>query len=86
MKALRAKNYFPISAERVNPAHVYVFVLLNRPGQPVQYFIVPGSALVEAGDRFGKWFRDPKFPGIHPRDLHEFENNWKLFESTPHER
>jgi hypothetical protein len=76
VKASRKKNYFPISHAKVKAAHVYVFVLLNKPGEAVQYFIVPGKALAEEPERFTKWFVDPKFPGIHPNALKDFAENW----------
>src|SRR5438034_5271089 len=40
VKALRSKNYFPIKPKGVNPDHIYVFVLLNKPGQSAEYFVV----------------------------------------------
>lgn len=81
VKALRKKNYFPISHERIEAQHVYVFVLLNKPGEAVEYFIVPGTILAEYPERFTKWFLDPKFPGIHPNVLQElgFADAWHVF-------
>lgn len=34
VKSLRTKNYFPISHDRVYALHAYVFVVLNKPGEP----------------------------------------------------
>lgn len=79
VKSVRAKNYFPISHTRVNAHHIYVFALLNKPGEAVQYYIVPGSLLTSQPERFGKWFLDPKFPGIHPSTLEEFAEGWHTF-------
>ena len=81
VKALRAPNYFPIAAGRVEAQHVYVFVLLNPPGKPPEYFIVPGTDLVNDPKRFGRWFRDPKFPGIGLRQLRPYQDNWGVFDS-----
>lgn len=81
VKALRSKNYFPIRPKSVRRDHVYVFVLLNKPGQPVEYFVVPGAVLIDERARFGKDFEHPTFPGIHPRVLQEFRDNWRAFES-----
>ncbi|MSQ33032.1 MAG: hypothetical protein EXR60_01215 [Dehalococcoidia bacterium] len=80
VKALRRKTYFPISADKIRKAHVYVFVLLNKPPTPPEYFIVPGNDLADHADKFGKWFKDyKKFPGIHPKDLEEYRDGWELF-------
>jgi hypothetical protein len=79
VKALRSKNYFPIKPKSVKRDHIYVFVLLNQPGQPVEYFVVPGAVLLDERARFGKDFEHPTFPGIHPRVLEEFRDNWRVF-------
>ncbi len=81
VKALRKKNFFPIAHERVEAQHTYVFVLLNRPGEQVQYFVVPGATLANEPERFTRYFRDPKFPGIHPNALQEqgFADAWHVF-------
>jgi hypothetical protein len=80
VKTLRSRSIYPISPDRVVRGHVYVFVLLNKPNEPVQYFIVAGATLLDERARFGRWFTDPKFSGIRPRDLTEFAGNWALFE------
>lgn len=81
VKAIRKKNVFPIAHSKIQPAHVYVFVVLNQPGEAVQYFIVPGNTLANEPERFTHWFLDPKFPGFNWRILQEqgFENAWHLF-------
>jgi hypothetical protein len=60
----------------------YVFVILNKPGVSVQYFIVPGRVLTDEPERFTKWFVDPKFPGIPPSALKPFEDAWGLFSES----
>lgn len=76
VKAIRKKNVFPIAHSKIQSAHIYVFVVLNQPNEPVQYFIVPGSTLINEPERFSHWFQDQKFPGINWRILQEqgFEN------------
>jgi len=81
VKALRKPAQFPISHDRVEREHIYVFVLLNSPGVPVQYFIVPGTILADQPARFTKWFLDRKFPGIPPSALKDFADAWHVFES-----
>ncbi len=56
VKALRKRNYFLIKPADVKSEHVYVFVLLNRPGVSVEYFIVPGTVLVQNEPSFDKYF------------------------------
>lgn len=79
VKSVRKKNGFPISHKRVEANHIYVFVILNKPGVAVQYFVVPGALLTQEPERFTKWFTDPKFPGIPPAALEFFENAWQVF-------
>ena len=82
VRALRSPNYFLIGLERVQDACYYVFVVLNKPDVAPDYYIVPGCDLRSDPSKFGKWFGDyKKMPGIHPKDLAEYRNNWKVFES-----
>jgi hypothetical protein len=83
VKTLRKTNYFLINRNRIHPAHIYVFVLLNKPGECVRYFIVPGLVLVNEPERFGKDFQHPTLPEIHPKRLAEFENAWHYFDKVP---
>ena len=83
VKALRKTNYFLIRHDRIKAGHIYVFVILNRPGEAVQFFIVPGSVLANEPERFGKEFQDPKLPGIHPKRLQEFAEAWHHFDTVP---
>ncbi len=82
VKSLRKPNFFPIAHGRVEREHVYVFVLLNEPGEPVEYFVVPGAVLADEPNRFTKWFLDPKFPGIHPNALKDLRDSWQIFERS----
>lgn len=81
VKTLRARNYFLIDLERVEDACYYVFVVLNKREVPPDYYIVPGCDLRRDPKKFGKWFADyKKMPGIHPKSLTEYRNNWEVFE------
>ena len=80
VKAVRSRNVFPIAHNRVQRDQIYVFAILNKPGEAVQYYIVPGSVLADDPNRFGKWFRDPKFPGINPSLLKDFAESWNVFD------
>jgi hypothetical protein len=54
VKSLRKKNYFLIKHSSIKIDHIYVFVILNGPKEPVQYFIVPGGFLKNEPERFGR--------------------------------
>jgi len=76
VKALRKSNAFPLKPSDVRRDHIYVFVLLNNPGEPVRYFIVPGAILAEQPERFDQ---HSTFPGIPPKSIREFEGAWHYF-------
>jgi len=80
VKALRNKNCFLIKPSGINADHIYVFVILNKPGQSVEYFVVPGKTLFDDAVRFGKDFKHPTMPGIQPKMLIEFAGAWYFFE------
>jgi hypothetical protein len=83
VKALRKRTFFPISHARIEAQHVYIFVLLNKPGQQVHYFVVPDIELANSPKRFGKWFLGLKFPGIYPTVLSESADGWQIFDESP---
>lgn len=80
VKTLREKNYFLIKREEIEDNFVYIFVLLNKPNVPVQYYIINGSELNTNQERFGKGFFHATMPGILPENLAGFENKWETFE------
>lgn len=84
VKATRKKNVFPISHEKIGRNHIYVFVILNKPGEQVEYFVVPGNVLATEPLRFTHWFTDEKFPGIGWRTLKDegFSEAWHVFEDA----
>ena len=81
VKTLRTENYFLIGHSRVDPGHVYVFVLLNKPGEQVRYFVVPGKVLRSEPEQFERYFTIEKMPGIHSKVLAKlgYENAWSVF-------
>ena len=81
VKTLREKNFFLIDPKKVKQDHIYVFVLLNKPGKQVQYFVVPGVDLYSDPAKFSKYFLVEKMPGIHSNILAElgYENAWQCF-------
>ena len=81
VKTLREKNFFLISPKKIERTHIYVFVLLNKPGKHVQYFVVPGEHLHTEPEKFSKYFLVEKMPGIHSNTLEAlgYENAWNCF-------
>ncbi len=84
VKSLRKKNFFLLAHKNVEPKNIYVFVLLNDPGEAVRYFIVPGSKLASDPQSFRRYFLGEKMPGIHVNSLIElgYENVWSVFDDT----
>ena len=84
VKTLREKNFFLIDHKKVEREFIYVFVLLNKLGKHVQYFVVPGEALCSHPERFSKYFLIEKMPGIHSNLLGElgYEDAWSCFGPT----
>lgn len=79
VKTVRNRNWFLLRRSRITKDHVYVFVILNRPGEQVQYFMLYGRELLENDALFGKGLADSKMPGVYPTALAGFENNWGVF-------
>ena len=81
VKAVRQKNPWPISHEKIHAEHVYVFVLLNQPGRAVEYFVVPGSKLANDPGLF-RLLDYPKFSGIGHGTLKklDFADAWHIFD------
>jgi hypothetical protein len=84
VKSLRYKNPWPISHAKIFREHVYVFVLLNAPGKPVEYFVVPGSKMANEPDLF-RLLDYPDFPGIGYATLKKlgFQDAWGIFDKVP---
>jgi hypothetical protein len=87
VKSVRRKNPWPIAHAKIFREHVYVFVLLNEPGEPVEYFVVPGSKMANEPDLF-RLLDYPSFPGIGYATLKKlgFENAWSIFDQAPRVR
>ncbi len=82
VKTLRQRNWFLVDHGAVLPEHVYVFVVLNKPGRAVQYFVVPGAELAHRPERFGPGFQAANMPGIYATQLADFEDGWSVFDEV----
>jgi len=84
VKTLRAKNCFPVRRENIKKDHIYVFVLLNGPGEIEEFFVVPGETILKDINRFfGTSYQreiPSTFPAINYGPLKEFKDNWSEFD------
>jgi len=81
VKTLRSPNCYLIRSSDVHRDHIYVFVLLHKPSEPVEYFVVAGSELCEK--RFEVWGKDggeKAFAGITIGRIRQFKDKWTIFE------
>jgi hypothetical protein len=46
VKSLRKSNCFPLRVQEIIPEHIYVLVLLNKPGEAIECFILTGQEII----------------------------------------
>jgi hypothetical protein len=80
VKTLRKSNCFPLNIEKVEHDHIYVFVLLNKPNEVVEYFILSGQEIVENEKNLycGKGTDYCAAVKIGPLKKH-YKDRWDLF-------
>lgn len=85
VKTLRSKNCFPMRKDKVIAGHIYVFVVLNGPDEPEEYYIVPGEVI--SGDIngfFGTSYQrevPSTMPAINYGPLKPYRDKWEVFEA-----
>jgi hypothetical protein len=83
VKTLRKSNCFPLQVQDVIPAHIYVFVLLNKPGDAPEYFILNGREIIANEKTLycnGNGCDDRAAVKIGPLRRH-YQDRWELFGS-----
>ena len=85
VKSQHRKNCFPAQPKAIEPDSIWVFVRLNGPSDPEEFFVVPGATILANIPRyFGSSFRDPEhpssFPAVNYGPLKEHQNNWGVFD------
>ena len=69
---------FFFNKQGVHPEHIYVFVILNKPTKPEDFFIVKGDTILRDADKFfGKG--EGKVSGVSYKSLIGYKDNWQLF-------
>ena len=85
VKSLRKKNCFPIKREAIISEHIYVFIILNKPEENEDYYIIKGSEILSDLNKFfGSCYSGEKVspkPAINYGPLKEYKDNWQIFES-----
>ena len=81
VKTVRTPNSFIIKAARVLATHVYVFVVLNAPGEQEDFYIVPGADIAaDLGGFFGGSLKYAERQAINRGPLAKYKDNWKAFD------
>lgn len=80
VKTLRTSNCYLLQLKDIIPDHVYVFVLLHKVGQPVEYFILTGQEIIDHQETlYGKGGGNILMAGILMTPLKAYKNRWELF-------
>ena len=84
VKTLRKKNCFPIKREQIDPAHVYVFILLNAFEDEEEFYLIQGAdVLADLDHFFGGSYRGghvSPMPAINYGPLKRYRDNWSIFD------
>ena len=81
VKTLRKSNCFPLQIQNVIANHIYVFVLLNSPGDGPEYFILRGQEIIAKENVLycnGNGREDRAAVKIGPLRKH-YQDRWELF-------
>lgn len=84
VKSLRKRNCFLIRREAIDPEHIYVFIILNKPEENEDYYIVKGSEILSDLNKFfGSCYSGENvssMPAINYGPLRKYKDNWQIFE------
>jgi len=79
VKTLRSSNCYLLRVQDVSPNYVYVFVVLHKPGQPVEFFLLTGQEIIEnEGALYGGGNGRHTMSGILMRPLRPYKDRWHL--------
>lgn len=85
VKSLRKKNCFLIKRESIDPEHIYIFIILKKPEENEDFYIIKGSEILADIDKFfGSCYSGENvasMPAINYGPLKEYKDNWQIFES-----
>lgn len=83
VKTLRTSNCYLLRVQTVKPTHIYVFVLLHKPGQPVEYFILVGQEIIDNQKTlYGRGGAMLPMSGILVTPLKAYKDRWDVFKKA----
>jgi hypothetical protein len=83
VKTLRSSNCYLIGLRDVHPEQIYVFVLLHRPGEPVEYFMLSGQYMIDHPQEiWGAQGGVSGFAGITMGRIRRYKDNWEVFDES----
>ena len=85
VKTLRKKNCYLMKEKNIDPAHIFVFIILNEFENNEDYFIIKGSEILKNVNKFfGSTYKSEspsKMSGILYGPLKKYKDNWELFDT-----
>jgi hypothetical protein len=82
VKTVRTPNSFIIKSSRIHVERIYVFVVLNAPGVPEVFYIVPGAEIAaDLVGFFGGSLKYSERQAINRGPLEKYKDNWEAFKA-----
>lgn len=80
VKTLRTSNCYLLQKKNIVSSHIYVFVLLHKPNQPVEYFILTGQEILDNEKTlYGGGNGEQCMAGINMSPLKKYKDRWEVF-------
>lgn len=80
VKTLRTSNCYLLRIQDIIPEHIYVFVLLHKTGQAVEYFILTDQEIIENEKMlYGGGDGKQRMSGILMTPLKGYKDRWDIF-------
>jgi len=84
VKTSRNKEDFFLQEKKIDPEHIFVFIILNGFENNEDYFIIKGSEIKKNLNKFfGSTYKSEnpsKMSAIRHRSLTEYKDNWNVFD------
>ena len=83
VKTSRNKENFFLQENKIEPDHIFVFIILNGFENSEDYFIIKGSEILQNLNKFfGSTYKSekPKMSAVRWRSLKDYKDNWNEFD------